>query len=144
MRVVVQRVKQASVKVANEIVGEINQGYLLYVGFQHEDDMNIVKKTAQKVANLRVFEDEQGKLNLNLSKVSGSILAVSQFTLYGDVKGNNRPSFTEAAKPEIANKLYEAFVDMLKQDFHVETGVFQAHMEVSSINDGPVTILIEY
>jgi len=144
MRVVCQRVKSAQVKVENQIVGKISKGYLLYIGFHINDSIDEVKKMATKVSKLRVFEDEQGKLNLNLSQVSGEILAVSQFTLYGDVKGNHRPSFTEACRPEQANSLYEAFVHELQNEFHVEKGVFQAHMEVESINDGPVTILIEY
>ena len=99
---------------------------------------------AEKVIKLRVFEDEQGKLNLNINQVNGSILVVSQFTLYGNVKGNHRPSFTEAAKADTAQSLYEAFAKELSHSCHVETGVFQAHMQVSSINDGPVTIFVEY
>ncbi len=143
MRVVVQRVKEASVKIEQNVVGSIKKGYLLYIGITHEDDMTVIKKMAEKVKNLRIFEDENQKMNLNLSKVEGEILAISQFTLYGDTKGNNRPSFIKAARPEHAKPLYEAFVKLLGQDFHVETGEFQEHMEISSINDGPVTIIIE-
>jgi D-tyrosyl-tRNA(Tyr) deacylase len=143
MRVVVQRVKEASVKIDQSVVGSIKKGYLLYIGITHEDDMTVIKKMAEKVKNLRIFEDENQKMNLNLSKVEGEILAISQFTLYGDTKGNNRPSFIKAARPEHAKPLYEAFVKLLSQDFHVETGEFQEHMEISSINDGPVTIIIE-
>jgi D-tyrosyl-tRNA(Tyr) deacylase len=143
MRVVVQRVKEASVKIEQNVVGSIKKGYLLYIGITHEDDMTVIKKMAEKVKNLRIFEDENQKMNLNLSKVEGEILAISQFTLYGDTKGNNRPSFIKAARPEHAKPLYEAFVKLLSQDFHVETGEFQEHMEISSINDGPVTIIIE-
>ncbi len=144
MRVVCQRVSEASVLVNKEVVGHINLGYLLYVGF-HEDDTNMqVKKMADKISKLRIFEDEQGKLNLNLSQVGGEILAVSQFTLYGDVSSNHRPSFTKACKPDQAVLLYELFINELRSLFHVETGIFQTHMEVSSVNDGPVTILIEY
>lgn len=143
MRVVVQRVKEAHVKIDGHIVGSIEQGYLLYIGITHEDDMSIIKKMAEKVKNLRVFEDENQKMNLNLSKVNGKILAISQFTLYGDTKGNNRPSFIRAARPEHAKPLYDSFVEMLKENFVVETGEFQEHMEISSINDGPVTIIIE-
>jgi D-tyrosyl-tRNA(Tyr) deacylase len=143
MRVVVQRVKEASVKIDQSLVGSIKKGYLLYIGITHEDDMTVIKKMAEKVKNLRIFEDENQKMNLNLSKVKGEILAISQFTLYGDTKGNNRPSFIKAARPEHAKPLYEAFVKLLSQDFHVETGEFQEHMEISSINDGPVTIIIE-
>jgi D-tyrosyl-tRNA(Tyr) deacylase len=143
MRVVVQRVKEAHVKIDSHIVGSIEQGYLLYIGITHEDDMSIIKKMAEKVKNLRVFEDENQKMNLNLSKVNGKILAISQFTLYGDTKGNNRPSFIRAARPEHAKPLYDSFVELLKENFVVETGEFQEHMEISSINDGPVTIIIE-
>lgn len=143
MRVVVQRVKEASVKIDQSVVGSIKKGYLLYIGITHEDDMTVIKKMAEKVKNLRIFEDENQKMNLNLSKVEGEILAISQFTLYGDTKGNNRPSFIKAARPEHAKPLYEGFVKLLSQDFHVETGEFQEHMEISSINDGPVTIIIE-
>jgi D-tyrosyl-tRNA(Tyr) deacylase len=105
--------------------------------------MSIIKKMAEKVKNLRVFEDENQKMNLNLSKVNGKILAISQFTLYGDTKGNNRPSFIRAARPEHAKPLYDSFVELLKENFDVETGEFQKHMEISSINDGPLTIIIE-
>jgi D-tyrosyl-tRNA(Tyr) deacylase len=143
MRVVVQRVKEAHVKINSHIVGSIEKGYLLYIGITHEDDMSIIKKMAEKVKNLRVFEDENQKMNLNLSKVNGKILAISQFTLYGDTKGNNRPSFIRAARPEHAKPLYDSFVEILKENFVVETGEFQEHMEISSINDGPVTIIIE-
>jgi D-tyrosyl-tRNA(Tyr) deacylase len=144
MRVVCQRVKHAKVSVDRKVVGKINKGFLIYVGFNLEDNIDIVKKMANKISKLRIFEDELGKLNLNLEQVHGQILVVSQFTLYGDVKGNNRPSFINALRPEQANVLYQAFVDRLSELFHVETGIFQAHMEVESINDGPVTILVEY
>jgi D-tyrosyl-tRNA(Tyr) deacylase len=143
MRVVVQRVKEAHVKINSHIVGSIEKGYLLYIGITHEDDMSIIKKMAEKVKNLRIFEDENQKMNLNLSKVKGKILAISQFTLYGDTKGNNRPSFIRAARPEHAKPLYDSFVELLKENFDVETGEFQKHMEISSINDGPLTIIIE-
>jgi len=143
MRVVVQRVKEAAVKINHNLAGSIKKGYLLYIGITHEDDMATISKMAEKVKNLRIFEDEDQKMNLNLTKVEGEILAISQFTLYGDTKGNNRPSFIKAARPEHAKPLYEAFVKLLSQNFHVETGEFQEHMEISSINDGPVTIIIE-
>ncbi len=100
MRVVVQRVKEAAVKINHNLVGSIKKGYLLYIGITHEDDMATISKMAEKVKNLRIFEDENQKMNLNLSKVEGEILAISQFTLYGDTKGNNRPSFIKAARPE--------------------------------------------
>jgi len=143
MRVIVQRVHQAIVSVDGQVVGRISKGYLLYIGIHSEDHEAIVKKMADKIHHLRVFEDEQGKMNLNLSQVNGSILAISQFTLYGNTKGNNRPSFTEAANPEKALKLYELTVELLQKYHHVEKGIFGSHMEVSSINDGPVTLSIE-
>lgn len=144
MRVVCQRVKKAKVSVEQKIVGQINKGYLLYIGFSVDDNLEKVIKMAHKISKLRIFEDKQGKLNFNLEQVHGQILAVSQFTLYGDVKGNHRPSFTNALNPEEANKLYQLFVSELSKLFDVETGIFQAHMEVESINNGPVTILVEY
>ena len=143
MRVVVQRVKQASVFVNQKEIASISKGYLLYIGITDSDDEKIVEKMATKVKNLRIFEDENQKLNLSLKQVEGSILAVSQFTLYGDTKGNNRPSFIKAARPEVAKPLYEHFVNHISQDFEVKTGIFQEDMDISSVNDGPVTIIIE-
>ncbi|MCD4826170.1 MAG: D-tyrosyl-tRNA(Tyr) deacylase [Acholeplasmataceae bacterium] len=143
MRVVVQRVKSASVKVNQKEIASIAKGFLLYIGITDTDDEKIVQKTATKVKNLRIFEDENQKLNLNLKQVNGSILAVSQFTLYGDTKGNNRPSFIKAARPEIAKPLYESFIKHLNQDFDVKSGIFQEDMDILSVNDGPVTIIIE-
>ncbi len=143
MRVVVQRVKSASVKVNQKEIASIAKGFLLYIGITDTDDEKIVQKTATKVKNLRIFEDENQKLNLNLKQVNGSILAVSQFTLYGDTKGNNRPSFIKAARPEIAKPLYESFIKHLNQDFEVKSGIFQEDMDILSVNDGPVTIIIE-
>lgn len=143
MRVVVQRVKEASVNIEQEEVSRIKQGYLLYIGISDTDTKEIAHKVAAKIKNLRIFEDDQEKMNLNLNAVKGSILAVSQFTLYGDTKGNNRPSFIKAARPEQAKALYDVLVSDLAKDFIVKTGIFQAHMEISSINDGPVTIIIE-
>lgn len=143
MRVIVQRVKEASVKVDQKEVAAISKGYLLYIGICDTDHINIVEKAATKVKNLRIFEDENHKMNLSLKQVKGSILAVSQFTLYGDTKGNNRPSFIRAARPEIAKPLYESFIAQLKQDFDVKSGIFQEDMDILSVNDGPVTIIIE-
>lgn len=117
MRVVCQRVKSANVKVNQEVVGSIEKGFLLYIGFHISDDETHVEKMIQKISKLRIYEDEAGKLNLNLSQVSGEVLAISQFTLYGDVKHNHRPSFTEAAKPDIANELYQIFVEKLREHF---------------------------
>lgn len=144
MRAIIQRVKEASVQVNQQTIGAIDKGYLIYLGITHDDTENTAYKLADKVMNLRIFEDENNKLNLNIHQVKGALLVVSQFTLYGDVKGNNRPSFTHAAKPDIAKSLYETFVERLSSFCHVETGQFQAHMNVSSINDGPVTIFVEY
>ena len=143
MRVVVQRVLNASVAVDHHIVGKIDQGYLLLIGISVKDDEKIAIKMAEKIHNLRIFEDENEKMNLSLNQINGSILAISQFTLYGDTKGNNRPSFIEAARPEQANPLYEILIQELGKHHHVEKGVFGAHMEINSINDGPVTIVIE-
>jgi D-tyrosyl-tRNA(Tyr) deacylase len=143
MRVVVQRVSFASVEVENEIVGRINQGFCLLVGFTQSDTKEIVKKMADKIHLLRIFEDEDGKMNLNLSAVSGQILAISQFTLYGDTKGNNRPSFTTAMEPIMASKLYDYFCEVLSLHHIVKKGVFGSHMQIKLVNDGPVTIIIE-
>ena len=143
MRVVVQRVLKASVLVEDEIVGNIDKGYLLYIGISVKDDEKTAIKMAEKIHNLRVFEDENEKMNLNLNQVEGSILSISQFTLYGDTKGNNRPSFIEAARPEQANPLYELLNKELEKHHRVEKGIFGSHMKISSVNDGPVTIVIE-
>ena len=143
MRAVVQRVLNASVTVDHEVVGKIENGYLIYIGISTQDDAKIASKMAEKIHNLRIFEDEHEKMNLNLQQVNGSILLISQFTLYGDTKGNNRPSFIEAARPEQATPLYEQVIQELKKHHKVEKGVFGAHMDVHSINDGPVTIVIE-
>ncbi|MDY0295625.1 MAG: D-aminoacyl-tRNA deacylase [Acholeplasmataceae bacterium] len=143
MRAVVQRVKEASVTVDQKIVGSIKQGYLVYLGIHVDDTEDKAIKLAQKIHTLRVFEDQEGKMNLSLEQVSGSILAISQFTLYGDTKGNNRPSFITAARPEKAEPLYALFCSTLKPYHQVEKGVFGADMNVSSVNDGPVTIIIE-
>jgi D-aminoacyl-tRNA deacylase len=143
VRVVVQRVEEAQVTVNHQIVGSIRKGYLLYIGIHVQDTLEIAQKMAEKIHLLRIFEDDQGKMNLNLSAVQGSILAISQFTLYGNTKGNNRPSFIEAQRPEQAEPLYESLCQVLSMHHHVEKGVFGAHMKVHSVNDGPVTILIE-
>src|SRR3989339_773730 len=144
MRAVVQRVKEASVKIDGKVVGGIDQGYLIYLGVHVSDTIDIASKMAQKIHALRIFEDEQGKMNLSISQVHGKILLISQFTFYGYPKGNNRPSFIEAARPELAEPLYEHVFHALSQDHHVERGIFGADMKVSSVNDGPVTIIIEF
>lgn len=144
MRLVIQKVKQAAVHVDGSLVGEIGHGLLLYVGFTHEDQDQDLDYGIRKLLNLRIFEDEQGKMNLSLLDVGGQILSVSQFTLYGDIKKGNRPSFTQAAKPEMARQLYDRFNQKLAdQGMEVQTGEFGAMMEVSSINDGPVTIWLD-
>ena len=143
MRAVVQRVLEASVDISSEVVGKIQKGYLVYLGVHVNDKEDQVIKMAQKIHNLRIFEDDMGKMNLSLGQVNGEILLISQFTLHGDTKGNNRPSFINAARPEVAEPLYELMIEELSKDHHVEKGVFGADMKVQSINDGPVTIIIE-
>lgn len=143
MRCVIQRVIEAKVEVENQVLAAIEKGYLIYVGIHQSDDEKTVLKMANKIISLRIFEDEHEKMNLNLKQVDGQILSISQFTLYGDTKGNNRPSFIEAAKPEQAMRLYDLFNEKLSDACHVENGLFGAHMKIESINDGPVTIIIE-
>lgn len=144
MRCVVQRVKKASVTVAGEVVGKIGPGYMVLIGVSVEDTEKDVRYMADKVPNLRIFEDAEDKMNLSLKDVGGEILAVSQFTLYGDARGGRRPSFIAAARPEAANELYEQLVaSWREQGIHVETGRFRTHMEVGLVNDGPVTILLD-
>lgn len=142
MRVVLQRVKRASVSMADQPVGAIASGYLLLVGFTHEDTVETVVKMARKIAKLRVFSDASGKMNEALDKHGNAVLSISQFTLYGDTSEGNRPSFTKAARPELAKVLYEAFNEELRTVHHldVQTGVFGADMLVRLENDGPVTI----
>ncbi|WP_214766476.1 MULTISPECIES: D-aminoacyl-tRNA deacylase [unclassified Exiguobacterium] len=144
MRVVLQRVKEASVTVDESIIGQIERGFLLLVGVTHEDTLDQVNWLADKIAGLRVFEDEEERMNRSLDDVDGKILSVSQFTLYGDVKKGRRPAFTEAAKPDLANELYEAFNTRLRSNgVTVETGQFGAMMDIALINDGPVTLILE-
>ena len=143
MRAVVQRVSHAQVKVDDKVVGKIEKGYLVLLGVKEGDTTKEADFLANKVVNLRVFEDENDKMNLSIKDVGGEMLIVSQFTLYGDASHGNRPSFTEAARPEEANSLYEYFCDKVGQEVHVEKGVFQAEMKVELLNDGPVTILLE-
>ena len=143
MRVVVQRSLNSSVSIDNKVVGTIDSGYVLFVGFTHNDDINIVEHMVKKILNLRIFEDSDGKMNLSIMDVGGSILSISQFTLYGDARKGNRPSFIEAMRPETASYLYDVFNEKLSQHIHVETGVFGGDMKVSICNDGPVTILLE-
>lgn len=144
MKIVVQRVKSASVKVNSEIVSSIDHGLLLLVGFEKNDTMSDVLKLAKKVVSLRIFDDEDGKMNLSVQQVGGAILSVSQFTLAALTKKGNRPSFIEAMEPQLAQEYFETFNEEVKKlGIEVKSGVFQAHMDVSLVNDGPVTILLE-
>ena len=144
MKLVIQRVKRASVEVNNEIVGKIEQGFLVLLGVGPEDTKENADFLVQKLIKLRVFEDENGKMNLSLKDINGELLIVSQFTLYADCTGGNRPSFTNAAKPDKANELYEYFIkECIKENIKVEHGIFGADMKVELLNDGPVTILLE-
>lgn len=143
MRAVVQRVQEAQVQVEGQIVGQIESGLLVYLGVGQGDSQSDAEYLADKIAHLRIFADAEGKMNLNVQQAGGSILAVSQFTLYGDCRKGRRPSFSLAATPDLANDLYESFVKSLENlQVNVATGQFQAHMEVTSLNDGPVTMLL--
>jgi len=144
MRAVVQRVSRARVTVNGEVTGEISSGLVVLIGVGRDDTSAVACAMAQKVANLRIFEDGQGKMNRSLLDVNGSALVVSQFTLYGDARGQRRPSFIAAAPPEQAKKLYEEFSEGLRRlGVIVATGVFQAMMSVELVNEGPVTILLD-
>ena len=144
MKIVLQKVKKASVSVDNKIVGSIDKGYCLLVGVHKESTEEDAKYLAKKISQARLFEDENDKINLSLKDVGGSILSVSQFTLYADTKKGNRPSFTSAAGAEKASELYEKFNEYLREEgVKVETGIFQTMMEVNIVNDGPVTIVYE-
>jgi D-aminoacyl-tRNA deacylase len=144
MRAVLQRVTEASVTVDGSIVGEISAGLVVLVAVGREDSAATAAALAEKIVNLRIFNDDQGKMNRSLHDTGGAILAVSQFTLFGDVRGQRRPSFLQAASPDQGKLLYEEFVQALRKlSITVATGVFQAHMSVELVNDGPVTILID-
>ena len=144
MKIILPKVKKASVSVENKVVGSIDKGYCLLVGVHKESTEEDAKYLAKKVAQARLFEDENDKINLSLKDVGGSILSVSQFTLYADTKKGNRPSFTSAAGAEKANELYEKFNEFLREEgVTVETGIFQTMMEVNIVNDGPITIVYE-
>ena len=144
MKLVIQRVKHAKVEVKNEIVGKIEQGFLVLLGVGPEDTKETADYLVQKLIKLRIFEDENEKMNLSLKDVDGELLIVSQFTLYADCSGGNRPSFTLAAKPDKANELYEYFISKCEtENVKVEHGIFGADMKVELLNDGPVTIILE-
>ena len=144
MRAVVQRVSRARVTVNGEVTGEIAAGLMILIGVGRDDTSDVALTMAEKIANLRIFEDDQGKMNRSLLEVNGSALVVSQFTLYGDARGQRRPSFIAAAPPEQAKKLYEEFSEGLRRlGVIVATGVFQAMMSVELVNEGPVTILLD-
>lgn len=144
MRAVVQRVSQASVKVDEKIVGEINKGLLVLLGVGREDTVADLEYLVNKIVGLRIFEDENDKMNLSLLDIKGELLVVSQFTLYGDVRKGKRPSFTDSAPPEVAEEMYLKFIDKCAEmGIKTEKGMFGANMKVSLINDGPVTILLD-
>lgn len=143
MRIVIQRVSRADVKIEDNIVGRIDKGLLVYIGFTQEDGESDLQFIVDKLLGLRIFPDEDEKLNLNIGDVNGSFLLVSQFTLFGDVRKGKRPSFSKALSGKEAKVLYDKFVELMKERAHVETGVFGADMKITSINDGPVTILLD-
>ena len=144
MKAVIQRVKHAQVEVDKKIVGKINEGFLILLGVAPDDTNEKADAMVKKIAKLRIFENKNKKMNLSIQDIKGELLVVSQFTLYADCSGGNRPSFINAAKPDLANELYEYFVGKCKEVIPVvQTGIFGAHMEVSLLNNGPVTIELE-
>ena len=144
MRAIVQRVTTASVTVEGRVSGEIGAGLMILLGVGRSDTPEVAASFAEKIANLRIFSDAAGKMNLSLLETAGAALVVSQFTLFGDTRGGRRPSYIQAAPPEDANRLYEEFVRSLRAlGVKVETGIFQAHMQVALVNDGPVTLWLD-
>lgn len=144
MKLVIQRVKEASVTVDDNVIGKINKGFLVLIGVTHSDTKENVDYLVKKMCKLRIFEDENNKMNLSIKDINGELLLVSQFTLYADCTSGNRPSFINSAKPEIANEFYEYFIQKAREEIHkVETGKFGADMKVNLLNDGPVTIILE-
>ncbi len=144
MRAVVQRVTKASVSVDNEVVRKISNGIVILLGVGKDDTEEDAKYLAEKIVNLRIFDDEDGKMNFSLLDVKGQALIISQFTLYGDCRRGRRPSYSDSAPPDLAKALYEKFIELVKNyDVHVETGIFAAHMLVEIHNDGPVTLLLD-
>ena len=146
MKVTIQRVSSASCVVNNQLINKIEHGYMLLIGFTHNDTLENVNKMCKKIANLRIFEDQNDKMNLSIKDVNGSILAISQFTLYADCNGGNRPSFVDSMRPDPANELYLKMIDILNNEYQIPTfgGVFGAHMYLNPICDGPVTINLEF
>lgn len=143
MKVVIQRVSHASCTVDGEIIGQIQDGLLLLVGFNREDDASVLPKMIRKIVNMRIFGDEEGKLNRSVLDTKGEVLSISQFTLYASCKKGNRPSFIEAAPAEQARMLYDQFNALLEQEVPVQKGVFQADMKIDLLNDGPITIVLD-
>lgn len=145
MKIVVQRVKNAQVKVDEKTVGKIEKGLLIFLGIGKNDDEKITDKFVKKICNLRIFEDENKKMNKSVKDINGDILIISQFTLYANCKSGNRPSFTEACEPQKANKLYEYFKKMCSKELerNIQSGIFGADMKVELLNDGPVTIILD-
>jgi D-tyrosyl-tRNA(Tyr) deacylase len=145
MRVVIQRVKEASVTVANEIIGSIEGGLMVLVGIENADTKDDIEWLANKITGIRIFDDTEGVMNLSIKETGGDILLISQFTLHASTKKGNRPSYTAAAKPDVAIPLYESFIQQLNKDLGkpVETGKFGADMKVALVNDGPVTIMLD-
>ena len=145
MKLVLQRCSRAEVRIDGETVGRIGTGFVILVGITHSDTREDADFLAKKVAGMRVFEDAEGKMNLSLAEVGGQILSISQFTLYANARKGNRPSFIEAARPEVAEPLYNYFNQVLREQYglHVETGRFGANMQVDFVNDGPVTIIVD-
>lgn len=144
MKLVIQRVQNANVEVEEKIVGQINQGFLVLLGVAPEDNEQVADALIEKLCNLRIFKDENDKMNLSIKDIDGELLIVSQFTLYADCKNGNRPSFVNAAPPKQAEEIYEYFKQKCEEKIRkVESGIFGAHMKVSLLNDGPVTIILE-
>ena len=144
MRAVLTRVKHASVTIDGKVHGQIGEGFLILLGVTHEDTEAQAVKLAEKLTSLRIFEDENGKMNRGLDEVQGQLLVISQFTLYGNCKKGRRPEFLAAARPEVAIPLYEKFVQVCRdKGFHTETGEFGAYMQVDSLNDGPLTLVVD-
>jgi D-tyrosyl-tRNA(Tyr) deacylase len=143
MKFVVQRVNEASVKVDGNVIGQIGKGFLVLIGVADSDTKEIADKMVKKLLGLRIFDDENDKINLSLSDVGGELLLISQFTLYANCKKGYRPSFTDAGAPDMANEMYQYIIEKCKEQFHVETGEFGADMKVSLQNDGPFTIILD-